>query len=101
MTVNLPEKTYTETQLTRATVTSRVIGWLQGGAVVLGGAILLRFLGWIPVIIGLVVVGWVLMKLLSHSKNQRQKNIKSLTMKWMQYTYSNHIHVQMIMRTNH
>jgi len=74
MTANLPEKTYTETQLTRATVTSRVIGWLQGGAVVLGGAILLRFLGWIPVIIGLVVAGWVLMKLLSRSKNQKDED---------------------------
>jgi hypothetical protein len=71
---NLPEKTYTEKQLTRATVTSRGIGWLQGGAVVLGGAILLRFLGWIPVIIGLVVVGWALVKLLSRSKNQKDEN---------------------------
>ena len=41
---------------------------------VLGGAILLRFLGWIPVIIGLVVVGWVLMKLLSRSKNQKDED---------------------------
>jgi len=74
MTSNLPEKTYTEAQLTRATVTSRVIGWLQGGAVVLGGAILLQFLGWIPVIIGLVVAGWVLIKLLSRSKNQKDED---------------------------
>ena len=73
MTSNLPGKTYTETQLTRATVTSRVIGWLQGGAVVLGGAILLRFLGWIPVIIGLVVAGWVLIKLLSRSKGEDEQ----------------------------
>ena len=72
MTSNLPEKTYTEKQLTRVKATSRVIGWLQGGAVVLGGAILLRFLGWIPVIIGVVVVGWVLTKLLSRSKNQKE-----------------------------
>ncbi len=74
MTSNLPEKTYTKKDLTRATVISRVIGWLQGGAVVLGGAILLRFLGWIPVIIGVVVVGWALMKLLSRSKNQKDEN---------------------------
>lgn len=72
MTSNLPERTYTEKQLTRVKATSRVIGWLQGGAVVLGGAILLRFLGWIPVIIGVVVVGWVLTKLLSRSKNQKE-----------------------------
>ncbi|MCH7857998.1 MAG: hypothetical protein IIB37_14705 [Gemmatimonadetes bacterium] len=72
MTSNLPERTYTEKQLTRVKATSRVIGWLQGGAVVLGGAILWRFLGWIPVIIGVVVVGWVLTKLLSRSKNQKE-----------------------------
>ena len=72
MTSNLPERTYTEKQLTRVKATSRVIGWLQGGAVVLAGAILLRFLGWIPVIIGVVVVGWVLTKLLSRSKNQKE-----------------------------
>ena len=65
---NLPEKTYTEKQLIGAKTTSRVIGWLQGGAVVLAGAILWRFLGWIPVIIGLFVVGWVLLKLLSRPK---------------------------------
>ncbi|MCH8811003.1 MAG: hypothetical protein IID07_04170 [Gemmatimonadetes bacterium] len=72
MTSSLPERTYTEKQLTRVKATSRVIGWLQGGAVVLGGAILWRFLGWIPVIIGVVVVGWVLTKLLSRSKNQKE-----------------------------
>ena len=72
MTSNLPERTYTEKQLTRVKATSRVIGWLQGGAVVLAGAILWRFLGWIPVIIGVVVVGWVLTKLLSRSKNQKE-----------------------------
>jgi hypothetical protein len=68
---NLPEKTYTETQLTSAKDTSRVIGWFQGGAAVLGGAILWNLMGWIPVIVGVVVVGWVLMKLLSRSKNQK------------------------------
>ncbi len=72
--MNLPEKTYSETQMTSAKATSRVVGWLQGGAVVLGGAILWRFLGWIPVIIGLVAVGWVLMKLLSRSKNQKDED---------------------------
>ena len=39
---------------------------------VLAGASLWRFLGWIPVIIGLVVVAWVLMKLLPRSKNQKE-----------------------------
>ena len=71
--MNLPEKTYTEKELTRAKTTGRVVGWLQGGAVVLGGAILWNLMGWIPVIIGVVVVGWVLMKLLSRPKKQEEE----------------------------
>ncbi len=66
--MNLPEKVYTEQELTRASDTSRVIGWLQGGAVVLGGSILWNLMGWIPVVIGVVAGGWVLTKLLSRPK---------------------------------
>ena len=72
--MNLPEKTYTEKELTRAKTTGRVVGWLQGGAVVLGGAILWNFfLGWIPVIIGVVLVIWVLVKLMSRPKKQEEE----------------------------
>ncbi len=71
--MNLPEKVYTEKEHTRAKTTGRVVGWLQGGAVVLGGAILWNLMGWIPVIIGVVVVGWVLMKLLSRPKKQEEE----------------------------
>ena len=70
--VNLPDKTYTEKELTRARTTSRVIGWLQGGGVVLGGAILWNLMGWIPVIIGLVAVAWVLLKLMGRPKNEEE-----------------------------
>ncbi len=68
--MNLPEKVHTEKELTRARTTSRVVGWLQGGAVVLGGAILWNLMGWIPVVIGVVAGGWVLTKLLSRPKKQ-------------------------------
>ena len=71
--MKLPEKVYTEKELTRARTTSRVIGWLQGGAVVLGGAILWNLMGWIPVVIGVVAGGWVLMKLLSRPKKQGEQ----------------------------
>ena len=69
--INIPDKVYSEKELSRAKTKSRVIGWLQGGGIVLGGAILWNLMGWIPVIVGVVVVGWVLMKLLSRSKNQK------------------------------
>ncbi len=70
--MNLPEKVHTEKELTRARTTSRVIGWLQGGGVVLGGAILWNLMGWIPVIIGLVAVAWVLVKLMGRPKNEEE-----------------------------
>ncbi len=63
--MNLPEKTYTEHEITRAKSASHVKGWLEGAGTVVGGAILLKFLGWIPALIGVVAVAWVLYKLLA------------------------------------
>ena len=71
--INIPDKVYTEKELSRAKTTSRVIGWLQGGGIVLGGAILWNLMGWIPVIIGLVAVAWVLLKLMGRSKNEEEE----------------------------
>ena len=67
--MNLPEKTYTETDLTRAKDKAQVVGWLQGAGVVVGAAILWNLLGWIPVLIAVIAVGWVLVKLLSRPKD--------------------------------
>ena len=71
--MNLPEKVYTEKELTRAKTTGRVVGWLQGGAVVLGGSILWNLMGWIPVVIGVVVVIWVLLKLMSRPEKEEEE----------------------------
>jgi hypothetical protein len=71
--MNLPEKIHTEKDLTRAKDKAQVVGWLQGAGVVVGAAILWNLLGWVPVLIGVVAVGWVLMKLLSRpSKNTEE-----------------------------
>ncbi len=72
--MNLPEKTYTEKDLTRVKTTSRVVGWLQGGLVVLVGALLWNFVRWIPIALGVVVVGWVLLKLLSRPKKEEEES---------------------------
>ncbi len=72
--MNLPEKVYTESDLTRAKDTAQVVGWVQGAGVVIGAAILWNVLGWIPMLIGVVAVGWVLMKLLSRSKGEPQED---------------------------
>ncbi len=71
--MNLPEKVYTEKEVTRAKTTGQVVGWLQGGAVVLGGAILWNLIGWLPMIAGVVVVIWVLWKLMSGPKNEQEE----------------------------
>lgn len=63
--MNLPEKRYTEQEVARATSASHVKGWLEGAGTVVGGVILLKFLGWIPALIGVVAVAWVLYKLLA------------------------------------
>jgi hypothetical protein len=75
--MNLPEKTYTEKDLTRVKTTSRVVGWLQGGLVVLAGALLWNFVRWIPIALGVVVVGWVLLKLFSRPKKEEEEEEES------------------------
>ena len=68
--MNLPERIYTEKELARAKTSGKVVGWMQGAGVVLGGAILLNLLGWIPVVVGLAAVAWVLYKMLSGPRGE-------------------------------
>jgi hypothetical protein len=68
--MNLPEKIYTEKDLTRAKASGKMVGWMQGAGVVVGGAIILNLLGWIPVVLGLGAVGWVLYKMMSGSEDE-------------------------------
>jgi len=71
--MNLPQKIYTqkiytEKELTRAKSSSRIVGWAQGGGVVLGGVIILKLLGWIPIAVGLAGAGWLAYKMMSRPK---------------------------------
>jgi len=50
MTENLPVK-YTRTDLDNAKTKGQLIGWVQAGAVVLGGVLLLKAIGLIPVLL--------------------------------------------------
>ena len=63
MSGNLPDKIYTEAQVERARNTAQLVGWLQGAGVVIGGAVLWNLMGWIPMLIGVGAVMWVLYKL--------------------------------------
>lgn len=62
--MSVPQKIYSEHDLTRARARAKRVGWLQGGGVVVGAAVVWNLLGWIPVVIALAAVAWVLYKVL-------------------------------------
>ena len=68
--MGLPEKIYTDRDLKRAETKGRVIGWLQGGIVVVVGGMILNVVGWIPTLAIVGVVGYVGYKVLSKSSGK-------------------------------
>jgi hypothetical protein len=62
---NLPEKIYTEADVARGRRNAKMMGRLQGGAVVFLGGVALQFVSWVPILIGVGVVGYVGYKLLT------------------------------------
>ena len=60
----LPTRQYSEKELARIRTRSKAVGWIQGGATVFLGGLLLRMIGWIPAVLLVVVVGYVVYKLL-------------------------------------
>ena len=66
---NVPEKVYTPKEVERARNSAQFVGWLQGGAVVVGGVVLWNLMGWIPVVLALGAVLWVLYKVLGGARN--------------------------------
>jgi len=71
--VNLPDKIYTKKEVERAKDTAQVVGWLQGAGVVVGGLILWNLLGWIPLLIVVVAVGWLMVKLLGGGRHKDEE----------------------------
>jgi len=65
--VNLPVKHYTETDVARAQQKGKIIGWMQAGAVVIGGSIILNLVGWIPTVLAVGAVAWVGYKWMTRS----------------------------------
>ena len=68
--MNLPVKQYTEMDVAKARRTGKIIGWFQAGAVVIVGGIILNLLGWVPMVLGVGVVGWVGYKLLTRKSKK-------------------------------
>ena len=67
--MNLPQKIYTEKEVTRAKNSAQVVGWAQGAGAVVVAAIAWKLLGWIPVLLVLGAVAWVLYRLLFSHKD--------------------------------
>lgn len=67
MTDNLPVK-YTRTDLENAKTKGQLIGWVQAGAVVLGGVLLLKAIGLIPVLLVVGVAAFIGYKVVTRKK---------------------------------
>jgi hypothetical protein len=67
MTDNLPVK-YTRTDLENARTKGQLVGWVQAGAVVVGGVLLLKAIGWIPVVLMVGAAAFIGYKVLSRKK---------------------------------
>jgi hypothetical protein len=71
MSDNLPVK-YTRTDIENARTKGQVIGWVQAGAVFLGGVLLLKFIGWLPVLLMVVGAGFIGYKVMTRKKGSRE-----------------------------
>jgi hypothetical protein len=67
---NLPEKVYTEKEVASARARSQWVGRLQGAGAVVGLGMLWNLLGWIPALLGLGVVVWVLFKVFGSDEDE-------------------------------
>jgi len=70
--MSLPQKIYTEKEVTRAKNTAQVVGWAQGAGAVVVAAVAWRLLGWIPVVLVLGAVAWVLYRLLAGGSGKHE-----------------------------
>lgn len=71
--MNLPQKIYTDKDVTRAKNTAQLVGFAQGvGAVIVAG-IAWNLLGWIPVLLVLGGVAWVLYRFLFGGKDKESE----------------------------
>lgn len=62
---------FTQRDLENARTKGQVIGWMQGGAAVLLGTLLLGFAGWIPLLLVVGVVGYLAFRALFGRSNMR------------------------------
>ncbi|MEZ4416041.1 MAG: hypothetical protein R3E10_09800 [Gemmatimonadota bacterium] len=61
----LPAKIYTKTDLETARTKGQVLGWAQGAGAVLAAGLALKLLGWIPTVLVVGGVVYLLYRLLA------------------------------------
>lgn len=71
--MNLPQKYHSDEDLELARTKGQVVGWIQGGAAVIVGGILLNLLGWVPAVIVVGVVAWVAYKLVTRAAEDEEE----------------------------
>jgi len=76
--MNLPVKAYTEKDVTRARNRGQFVGWLQGGAVVIVGAIVLNLLGWVPAVLAVGAVGYGAFKIYKWMSKPSEENAEAI-----------------------
>lgn len=62
--MNLPQ-IYTDQDLARARKKGKIIGWIQGGAIVIGAGFVWNLVGWIPTVLIIGGVAYLGYKLLA------------------------------------
>lgn len=67
--MNLPVR-YTEQDVARAKKSGRFVGWIQGGAVVLAGGMVLNLIGWIPTVLVVGGVAYLGYRMLTRSSDE-------------------------------
>lgn len=60
---------YSRRDVEKAKRRGQMAGWMQGAGVVLAGVLLLKFLGWIPVLLLVAGVGFLAIKLAGLSED--------------------------------
>ena len=68
MSTTTPVRAPTPTEIEKARTKGQVIGWLQGSAATVAGLLLLKLVGWIPIVAALAIGGYFVVKLVSKRK---------------------------------
>jgi len=76
--VNLPAKVYTKSDLEQAKKKGKVVGWMQAAGIIIGGAFVWNLLGWIPTLIVIGAVVYVLYRLLAKPSKPETVDVNDL-----------------------